>query len=166
MSRTSAAFRLALILAISSAAESAYAQDASAAFKTQVWINPGIYSFHFDRDKDLRNDNIGFGVEALFANDHGAMGGTFINSNRERSNYAVYLWRPLHWDVSGLKVSAGVLAGAFDGYPNYRNGGWFAAAMPLLSVEGDRFGANFTIVPTYANRLDGAFAVQLKFRVW
>ena len=166
MSRMSAAFRLALMLALSPLAQGASAEDASAAFKPQIWLNPGIYSFHFDRDKDLRNDNVGFGAEALFANDHGAMGGTFINSNRERSNYAVYLWRPLHWGVSGLKVSAGALAGAFDGYPNYRSGGWFAAAMPLLSVEGDRFGANFTIVPTYANRLDGAFAVQLKFRIW
>jgi len=134
--------------------------------KTQFWINPGIYSIHFDRDKNLRDNNIGLGVEARFANDHGAMAGTFINSNRKRSNYAVYLWRPLHWRMADLDVSAGLLAGAFDGYPNYRNGAWFPAAMPFLSVEGTRFGANFSVVPTYANRLDGAFAIQLKFRIW
>ena len=135
-------------------------------FQTQFWINPGIYSIHFDRDKNLRDNNIGLGAEARFANDHGAMAGTFINSNRLRSNYAAYLWRPMHWRIADLEVSAGIVAGAFDGYPNYRNGAWFAAAMPLLSVEGTRFGANFSIVPTYANRLDGAFAIQLKFRIW
>jgi hypothetical protein len=38
--------------------------------------------------------------------------------------------------------------------------------MPLLSVEGKRFGANFTVVPTIKDRIDGAVAVQLKLRVW
>lgn len=145
---------------------SALADASSADFPTQVWINPGIYSIHFDRDKNLRDNNIGLGAEVLFTNDHGAMAGSFINSNRTRSHYAAYQWRPLHWDVAGLNVSAGIVAGAFDGYPNYRNGAWFAAAMPLLSVEGRRFGVNFGVVPTITNRLDGAFAVQLKFRVW
>jgi hypothetical protein len=147
-------------------AGSVAAGETAGAFETQVWINPGIYSYHFDRNKNLRDDNIGLGGEVLFADDHAAMAGTFINSNRQRSHYAAYLWRPLHWTIAGTHVSAGVAAGAFDGYPNYKNGAWFAAAMPLLSVEGGRFGANFAVVPTIANRLDGAFAVQLKFRIW
>ena len=29
----------------------------------QVWLNPGIYSHHFDSGKGLRNNNIGFGGE-------------------------------------------------------------------------------------------------------
>lgn len=135
-------------------------------FALQVWINPGIYSIHFDRSKHLRDDNIGLGAEVLLASDHGLMAGTFINSNRERSRYGAYLWRPLHWQLAGLNVSAGIAAGAFDGYPNYRHGGWFAAAMPLLSVEGTRFGANIGIVPTIAQRLDGAIAIQVKIRAW
>ena len=63
-------------------------------------------------------------------------------------------------------MSAGVILGAFDGYPRMRNGGWFVAPLPLLAVEGKRFGANFTIVPNYGNRLHGAVAIQLKMKVW
>ena len=102
----------------------------------QVWLNPGIYSHHFDSSKGLRNNNIGFGAEVMLANDHVLMAGSFINSNRARTHFAAYEWRPLHWRFSGVNVSAGIALGAFDGYPNYRNGAWFVAPLPLLSIEG------------------------------
>jgi hypothetical protein len=132
----------------------------------QVWINPGIYSYHFDTSKGLRNDNIGVGAEVLIARDHGLMAGSFINSNRARTHYAGYEWRPLHWQYAGVNIGAGIAVGAFDGYPNYRNGAWFVAPLPMLSVEGKTFGANITLIPTIANRFDGALAVQVKMRVW
>ncbi len=94
------------------------------------------------------------------------MGGSFINSNQARSHYAAYQWRPLQWQVANLEVGAGIAVGVFDGYPNYRDGAWFIAPIPLLSVESRYLGANFGIVPTIKNRLDGAFAVQVKLRVW
>lgn len=132
----------------------------------QVWLNPGIYSRHFDRSKHLRDNNIGFGAEVALTPDHLLMAGSFINSNRARTKYAAYQWRPLHWRWAGLDVGAGIAVGAFDGYPNYRNGGWFVAPLPLLSIEGRRLGANFALIPTIANRFDGAVAVQVKLRVW
>jgi len=132
----------------------------------QVWLNPGIYSQHFDTSKHLRNNNIGFGAEVALTRDHLLMAGSFINSNRARTHYAAYQWRPLHWQFAGLDVGAGIAVGAFDGYPNYRNGGWFVAPLPLLSIEGRRLGANIALIPTIANRFDGAVAVQLKLRVW
>ena len=132
----------------------------------QLWLNPGIYSQHFDSDKGLRNNNIGFGAEVLLNNDHGLMAGSFINSNRARTHYATYQWRPLHWRFSGVDVSAGIAVGAFDGYPNYRNGGWFVAPLPMLAIEGTTFGANISLIPTVANRFDGALAIQVKLRVW
>jgi hypothetical protein len=132
----------------------------------QVWINPGIYSLHFDRDKDLRDDNIGLGVELVLAPEHAVSAGTFINSNRERSRYVAYAWRPLRWELRGVDVALGVVAGAFHGYPNYRDGGWFLAPLPLLAVEGRRLGLNLSVIPTIRNRLDGAIAIQLKLRVW
>lgn len=164
--RRAARWRAILLLCLAPLGGTALAEASPADFPVQVWINPGIYAIHFDRSKNLRDDNIGLGAEVLLARDHGLMAGTFINSNRERSRYGAYLWRPLHWQLAGLDVSAGIAAGAFDGYPNYRNGGWFAAAMPLLAVEGKRFGVNFGIVPTIANRLDGAIAIQVKIRAW
>ena len=132
----------------------------------QVWLNPGIYSYHFDRDKDLRDNNIGFGAEVRLARDHGLMAGTFINSNSQRSHYATYQWRPLHWQWAGLDLGAGIVVGAFDGYPNYRNGAWFVAPLPMLMIEGKRFGANLSVIPTVSNRFDGAIAIQVKMRVW
>jgi hypothetical protein len=132
----------------------------------QVWLNPGIYSQHFDSSKGLRNDNIGFGAEVLLAHDHLLMAGSFINSNRARTHFAAYEWRPLHWQVAGINVGAGIAVGAFDGYPNYRNGGWFVAPLPLLYIEGKTFGANIGVIPTVANRFDGAIAIQIKMRVW
>lgn len=131
-----------------------------------VWLNPGSFSYHFDRDKDLRESNTGFGAELTLAGDHVLASGTFINSNRKRSLYGAYYWRPLHWRPAGINVHAGVALGAFDGYPNYRSGAWFPAALPMLAIESGRVGANIFLVPTIKNRLDGAIAVQFKLRVW
>lgn len=128
----------------------------------RIWVNAGVLSLHFDRDKDLREDNVGLGVEGVLRRDHAVMAGTFINSNRARTRYAGYAWRPLHWQAGGAEISAGAAAGVFDGYPNYRNGDWFLAALPLLAIEGRRVGLNVYAVPTIRNRLDGALAFQLK----
>ncbi|MFA5914512.1 MAG: hypothetical protein WC830_13240 [Burkholderiales bacterium] len=149
--------------AYAAAAQAGAAQEES---WPQVWLNPGIYSQHFDSSKGLRNNNIGFGAEARLASDHVVMAGSFINSNRARTHFAGYEWRPLHWRFSGVDVGAGIVVGAFDGYPNYRNGAWFVAPLPMLSVEGKTLGANIALIPTVANRFDGALAVQLKLRVW
>jgi hypothetical protein len=132
----------------------------------RVWLNPGFYSLHFDREKDLRDDNIGLGAEVVLAEEHVLAAGTFINSNRLRSRFAGYAWRPLGWKVAGLDVRAGVVVAAFDGYPGYDDGGWFIAPLPLLAIEGRWLGANFSIVPPIAGWVDGAFVMQVKLRVW
>ena len=72
---------------------SAYAEDRRPI--QQVWLNPGFFSWHFNRSLDLREDNWGVGVEAAFAPEHAVMAGSFINSDDDRSNYVAYLWRPL-----------------------------------------------------------------------
>jgi len=143
---------------------SAHAADTE--FPPQVWLNPGFYSYHFDRDKDLRENNVGLGVEVLLAPDHGLMAGTFMNSRDERSYYAGYQWRPLHWQTAHARIDAGIAIAAIDGYPTYNNGGWFLSLLPLLSIEGRRIGVNLSIIPTIKDRIDGAIAVQVKLRVW
>ncbi len=156
------------ILSLCSALFTAQAFSAvSGDYAPQVWINPGLYSHHFDTGKNYRANNTGAGVEVLIAKHHGLMAGTFINSDRARSHYFAYQWRPWHWQpAEGLGVSAGFIAGAFDGYPHMRNGGWFVAPLPLLALEGKRVGANITVVPNYGNRMHGAVAIQVKLRVW
>ena len=136
-------------------------------YAPELWVNPGLYSFHFDSSKGYRANNIGVGGEVHITKNHGAVAGTFINSDRARSQYVGYQWRPLHWQpTEGIRVSGNLIIAAFDGYPRMRNGGWFAAALPVVAVEGKRLGANVTIVPNYGNRLHGAVAVQIKLRVW
>jgi hypothetical protein len=135
-------------------------------FSPRVWISPGIYSQHFDTSKHLRDDNVGLSIEVDLAPDHAVIGGNYINSDRARTHYGAYEWRPLHWQVAGLELGAGVALGAFDGYPNYHDGGWFVAPLPVLAVEGRRIGVNLILIPTIQNRLDGALAVQFKLRVW
>ncbi|MGE0558008.1 MAG: hypothetical protein AB7E73_03415 [Burkholderiales bacterium] len=140
--------------------------QAKAAETPQLWLNAGTLSYHFDRGRDFREDNVGFGAELWVTRDHGIMAGTFINSDRVRSRYGAYQWRPLHWKLAGVDIGAGVAAGAFDGYPRYDNGRWFAVVLPVLSIEYRRFGANLFIVPTIRDRLDGAVSLQLKLRAW
>ena len=144
----------------------AHADAGPEEFSPRVWLSPGIYSQHFDSSKHLRNDNPGLSVEVALARDHALIGGSYINSNRARTHYGAYQWRPLHWQLAGLDVGAGLALGAFDGYPHYRNGGWFVAPLPVLAVEGRRFGVNLSVIPTIRNRLDGALAVQVKLRIW
>jgi hypothetical protein len=132
----------------------------------QVWLNPGIYSHHFDSDKGLRNNNIGFGAEVMLNSDHVLMAGSFVNSNDARSHFVGYEWRPWHWKISEVDAGVGIILGAFDGYPKYRDGAWFVAPLPVLFVEGSRLGVNIGLIPTVKNRFDGALSVQVKLRVW
>jgi hypothetical protein len=146
------------------AVSSAYAEDVQR--PRQVWLNPGFFSWHFDRAREFREDNWGVGVEAVLAPDHAVMAGNYINSDRKRSRYAAYQWRPLHWRPYDIDVSAGIALGVFDGYPKMNDGGWFIGLFPLLAVEGKRVGANFSIVPTIKERVHGAVVLQIKLRVW
>jgi hypothetical protein len=131
---------------------------------TPIWVNAGLQSYHFRRDKDYREQNWGIGAEALFAPDHALMLGTYLNSENVRSRYFGYQWRPFHWQPGGLNVSTGVAASLIDGYPTTNNRGWFLTAFPMVAVEGKWLGANVLLLP---NLSQGAvLAVQLKLRVW
>jgi hypothetical protein len=144
---------------------SAGAEDAGGS-GPQVWISPGLYSYHSNREKGLRDNNIGFGAEVRLNVNHGLVAGSFINSVRTRTHYAGYAWRPLHWQPAGINFSAGVMVAAFNGYPRYHNGGWFVAPLPVLSVEGRRLGLNVVIVPALDDRVSSAISFQVKLRVW
>ena len=128
----------------------------------EVWINPGFYSYHFQRDKGLNDSNPGFGAEYRFSTVASATVGRFYNSDRYYSNYAGVYYQP--WQIGPVRI--GAVAGGFNGYPKMRNGGWFLAAIPALSVEYQRVGVNVAIVPTYKDRLYGAISVQLKLKVF
>ena len=127
----------------------------------KLWINAGFYSAHFDTDKGLRNNNFGFGVEAVINEDWSATAGGFTNSNNARSNYVGAYYQPWHWGA----WKAGAVVGGFNGYPNAFGGSWFVAALPVVTLEGERFGLNIALVPPLKDRLYGAVSFQLKLRV-
>jgi hypothetical protein len=131
---------------------------------TQVWLNPGFFSHHLKRDQDYRQDNYGFGAEVFVAPRHGFLAGSFINSNRERSRYGGYHWRPWHWRPAGVNLSAGFVFGLVDGYSNTNHGDWFPVVLPVLSAEYGHFGANLSFIPHPSN--GAALALQFKLRVW
>jgi len=128
---------------------------------SELWVNPGFYSYHFQRDKGFDDTNPGFGAEYRFSTVASVTAGRFHNSDRQMSNYAGVYYQP--WAIGPVRL--GAVIGGFNGYPKMRDGGWFLAAIPVVSVEYQRVGVNFAIVPTYKERLHGALSVQLKFKL-
>jgi hypothetical protein len=129
---------------------------------SELWLNPGAYSYHFQRDKGFNNNNYGLGAEYRYSTVGSIMVGGFYNSDRYTSHYVVWHWQPL-----GLgPVRFGAVAGAIDGYPKMLNGGWFFAVIPTVGIDYKYIGARLLLVPSYQNRLHGAISLQLKFRVF
>jgi hypothetical protein len=128
---------------------------------SELWVNPGFYSYHFQRDKGFDDTNPGFGAEYRFSSVASVTAGRFHNSDRRMSSYAGVYYQP--WAIGPVRL--GAVVGGFNGYPKMRDGGWFLAAIPVASIEYQRVGLNFAIVPTYKERLHGAFSMQLKFKL-
>jgi hypothetical protein len=126
----------------------------------RLWVNAGFYSAHFDTDKGLRNANPGIGFEYRWDDTWSATAGRFRNSNDANSSYLGVYYQP--WTWAGMKL--GVVAGAFNGYPNANNGGWFPALIPTTSLERGHWGLNVALVPPLKDRLYGAVSFQLKYR--
>ncbi|MDM0049117.1 hypothetical protein [Variovorax sp. J22R115] len=127
---------------------------------SQVWINPGFYSLHFDRNKGLEDFNPGIGIEWPIDKIFSLTAGAFRNSDRDRSHYVGLYVMP--FEFHGVKL--GAVVGGFDGYQRSNNGGWFPALIPTAAIEGKHWGLNIAIVPTIKNRLYGAISFQLKYR--
>lgn len=128
----------------------------------EVWLNPGFYSYHWQRDQGLNGDNYGFGGEYRFSTVLSATAGEFYNSDRDHSKYLGVYYQP----ISIGPVRFGAALGGFDGYPKMRDGGWFLAAIPVASYEYERVGLNLSFVPSYKDRLYGALTFQVKLKVF
>jgi len=126
----------------------------------RLWVNAGFYSVHFDTDKGLRNANPGIGFEYRIHPSWSATAGRFRNSNNADSSYVGIYYQP--WTYTGVKF--GGVVGAFNGYPNAYNGGWFPAVIPTATLESGHWGLNVALVPPLKDRLYGAVSFQLKYR--
>ena len=127
-----------------------------------VWVSPGFYSIHFERSAGLRDANPGFGLQLEINPEWGLTGGRFANSNDRYSNYIGGIYTP--WSWGRLRIG-GVIA-AFDGYPNMRNGGWFASVIPTIGLYGDRLALNVGLIPKLKDRVQGAISFQIMLRVY
>lgn len=152
----------ALIGSASSFAEDDLIQIIQPESKSQLWVNAGMVSYHFQKDQNLNGGNWGAGLEYRFNTVASATAGRFYNSDRGHSNYAGIYYQPIA--IGPIKI--GAVIGGFNGYSSTNNGGWFPAALPAISWEGDWVGANVFIIPTVGDRVHGAISLQLKLKVW
>lgn len=129
---------------------------------SELWLNPGFYSFHFDRNKGLNGNNFGPGIEYRYSTTSSVTVGSFNNSDNQNSHFVGWYWQPLELGPARL----GVVVGALDGYPKMKDGGWFPAAIPAVSMEYKMVGTNILIIPGYKDRLYGAISVQVKLKVY
>jgi hypothetical protein len=130
--------------------------------KSELWINPGLISYHFDQNKDFNAVNYGIGVEYKFSSTTSLTAGQYHNSYHNLTHYIGAFWQP----IKVGPVQMGFVVGGFNGYTNTNNGGWFPAVMPALSVEGQSVGLNILIIPSIQNHIAGSVAFQVKFKVF
>lgn len=130
--------------------------------KSQLWLNPGLYSYHFDRNRDFNSFNYGFGAEYKFSSVASITFGSYRNSYYHPSLYVGAYWQP----IAIGPVQVGVVAGGFNGYANTNNGGWFPAVLPAFTMEGDLVGLNLIVIPTIPNHVSGSLSLQLKVKVF
>ncbi len=130
--------------------------------KSELWLNPGMLSYHFDRERSFNSRNVGFGAEYRYSTVASVTLGTYRNSYHESSNYIGAYWQPIQLGV----FKFGAVAGVFNGYSKTNDGGWFPALIPALTYEGERFGVNLLLVPSIPEKVAGSLSVQFKFKAF
>ncbi len=152
----------ALAAALACTVSTAWAEEAVEETSADaLWLNVGALTYHPNRDKGYNENNSGLGVEYRLRPNTSVMLGTFKNSVHRDTNYAAVNWQPIalgNWKL-------GLAVGVMNGYPGVENGGYFAAALPMASYEGKRFGVNFSVIPSLP-QVDAALVLQVKFRLF
>jgi len=129
---------------------------------SELWVNTGGFSKHFE-DNGRNETNLGLGVEYRFRDDMSVMTGYHKNSLDLRTRYAAVNYQP--FEMGPFKIGASV--GVMTGYPMKNQGKGFFAVLPMVTYEGERFGANFGVIPNIPSQhVEGAFVVQLKFKAF
>lgn len=129
---------------------------------SELWLNPGFYSYHLQKNKGLNNSNFGLGGEYRYSTVNSVTLGAFENSDRQTSRYAGWYWQPIEWGP----MRFGAALGGIDGYPKMRNGNWFVAVIPAASIEYQNIGANLIFVPKYRDKVYASISLQLKLKVF
>lgn len=137
------------------------AEHVGAFDKSKFWFNAGLLSYHpTDHIHQFNDLNYGFGIEYEKSPKVVFAVGEYRNSVRHNSYYGMVEYKPLHLGP----VRAGIAGGTISGYPEMNHGNFFPAALPIASVEGKHFGANFIYIPNVVKGVEPALSTQLKFR--
>lgn len=129
---------------------------------SELWLNAGFYSYHFQKDKGFNNQNWGLGGEYRYSTTSSIVAGSSYNSVRRTSHYAGWHWHPLALGP----IHFGVVAGGVNGYPGANNGGWFPVVIPAASFEYKSVGANLILIPRVNNVVYGAISLQIKIKLY
>lgn len=129
---------------------------------SELWLNAGFYSYHFQKDKGFNNQNWGLGGEYRYSTVSSIVAGSSYNSVRHTSHYAGWHWHPLALGP----IHFGVVAGGVNGYPGANNGGWFPVVIPAASFEYKSVGANLILIPRVNNVVYGALSLQIKVKLY
>ena len=121
-----------------------------------TWLVGTVGSRHFDTDSDFEESNYGLGVEQCLSKDWRLVGGVFRNSLRHDSVYAGASWSLLKAGPIGLSLVMGVASG-YEVEPA-------PILLPVLVIEGERFGANLLLVPK-TDYTTAAVGLQVKYRL-
>lgn len=128
----------------------------------ELWLNPGFYSHHYQKNKGLNDRNRGLGAEYRYSTVSSFTLGEFDNSNGQAAHYLGWYWQPLRLGP----VRLGAAIGALDGYPRMQGGGWFMAAIPAASLEYENVGVNMIFIPNIQDKVYGAISLQLKLKAF
>lgn len=150
-----------IAIAFAFACSTVAAQEHTDTKDGQIWLNAGGLSYHFNRSIGYNERNFGMGVEYKIDAEKSIVAGFYRNSVRTQTRYLGWVWAPIELGV----FRAGAVIGVADGYADMRGGHFFPMALPALSYEGERYGVNFTVIPSFRDKVDGAMAIQFKVRI-
>lgn len=105
-----------------------------------------VRSYHFDRNPEYNENNLGLGCEAVLSDNWRAAAGVYRNTHYKTSGYAGAAYTPL----SAGNWKFGAFVGLITGY-----GKPVILPLPLVSYERDRWGLNLLIVPPTKKTVDG-----------
>lgn len=104
-------------------------------------------SKHINPDQEYNEKNPGYGIEYQWKDgnkNHILIGGKYLNSLDENSNYLGYGRKYRLLGNDDLHLDGGFVAGGATGYPDYQIA---PVLMPMLTAEGKRMGVNFFALP-------------------
>lgn len=132
-----------------------FLMGATQANASEWWMVESGISYHFDRTKDLNEENWGLGLEWQKDRTWAVIAGVYRNSYYRDSVYVGAAYTPFQWKYA----KAGVIAGLVSGY----EAGPFMLA-PTLMVEVKGYGMNLLVIPPISKDVEGVVGLQLKSR--